>query len=319
MSYTYEYPRPAVATDCVVFGFDGRELQILLIERGNEPYKGYWAFPGGFMNMDESAEQCALRELQEETGLTINMLKQLGAFTDVHRDPRGRVVSIAFYALVRPTEVKGGDDASEARWFAIDDVPRLAFDHDYILRKAMQQMRKDIHFEPIGFELLNKSFTMSELQRLYEAILGVRFDRRNFEKKMLQTGILQIVEDEENDEELFEKLLHTPAYSTKFFGKRKEMQTKEIDELFGADSNKGKTPDSKTLFDPYWNSKSLSAPPAPTKPAFNFLPPEEFKICAEGSVEMPQPRKTGRKGRKFSFNKEKYEHLKQDNNFKLEF
>ncbi|MBO4646123.1 MAG: NUDIX hydrolase [Bacteroidales bacterium] len=319
MSYTYEYPRPAVATDCVVFGFDGRELQILLIERGNEPYKGYWAFPGGFMNMDESAEQCALRELQEETGLTINMLKQLGAFTDVHRDPRGRVVSIAFYALVRPTEVKGGDDASEARWFAIDDVPRLAFDHDYILRKAMQQMRKDIHFEPIGFELLNKSFTMSELQRLYEAILGVRFDRRNFEKKMLQTGILQIVEDEENDEELFEKLLHTPAYSTKFFGKRKEMQTKEIDELFGADSNKGKTPDSKTLFDPYWNSKSLSAPPAPTKPAFNFLPPEEFKICAEGSVEMPQPRKPGRKGRKFSFNKEKYEHLKQDNNFKLEF
>ena len=319
MSYTYEYPRPAVATDCVVFGFDGRELQILLIERGNEPYKGYWAFPGGFMNMDELAEQCALRELQEETGLTINMLKQLGAFTDVHRDPRGRVVSIAFYALVRPTEVKGGDDASEARWFAIDDVPRLAFDHDYILRKAMQQMRKDIHFEPIGFELLNKSFTMSELQRLYEAILGVRFDRRNFEKKMLQTGILQIVEDEENDEELFEKLLHTPAYSTKFFGKRKEMQTKEIDELFGADSNKGKTPDSQTLFDPYWNSKSLSAPPAPTKPAFNFLPPEEFKICAEGSVEMPQPRKPGRKGRKFSFNKEKYEHLKQDNNFKLEF
>ena len=168
MSYTYEYPRPAVATDCVVFGFDGRELQILLIERGNEPYKGYWAFPGGFMNMDESAEQCALRELQEETGLTINMLKQLGAFTDVHRDPRGRVVSIAFYALVRPTEVKGGDDASEARWFAIDEVPRLAFDHDYILRKAMQQLRKDIHFEPIGFELLNKSFTMSELQRLYD-------------------------------------------------------------------------------------------------------------------------------------------------------
>ncbi len=237
MSYTYEYPRPAVATDCVVFGFDGRELQILLIERGNEPYKGYWAFPGGFMNMDESAEQCALRELQEETGLTINMLKQLGAFTDVHRDPRGRVVSIAFYALVRPTEVKGGDDASEARWFAIDDVPRLAFDHDYILRKAMQQMRKDIHFEPIGFELLNKSFTMSELQRLYEAILGVRFDRRNFEKKMLQTGILQIVEDEENDEELFEQPNNKP----------------------------------------------------------------------------------GRKGRKFSFNKEKYERLKQDNDFKLEF
>ena len=318
MSYTYEYPRPAVATDCVVFGFDGRELQILLIERGNEPYKGYWAFPGDFMNMDESAEQCALRELQEETGLTINMLKQLGAFTDVHRDPRGRVVSIAFYALVRPTEVKGGDDASEARWFAIDDVPRLAFDHDYILRKAMQQMRKDIHFEPIGFELLNKSFTMPELQLLYEAILGVRFDRRNFEKKMLQTGILQVVEDEEYGEELFEHLLKTPAYSTKFFGERKEMQTKEIDELFGGDSKKNKTSGSQTLFDPYWNSRIVSAPPEPIKPLHNAVPSVE-NHADEEYVELSQPRKPGRKGRRFSFNKEKYNRLKQDHNFKLEF
>ncbi len=195
MSYTYEYPHPAVATDCVVFGFNGKNLEILLIERGIEPYKGMWAFPGGFMKMDETAEVCALRELKEETGLDIHILKQLGAFSGVHRDPRERVVSVAFYALVRPSDVAGGDDARKARWFAINEVPQLAFDHDYILRKAMQQLRKDIHFEPIGFELLETSFTMADLQRLYEAILGVHFDRRNFEKKMLQTCILQSYDD----------------------------------------------------------------------------------------------------------------------------
>ncbi len=179
MSYTYEYPHPAVATDCVVFGFSGRSLEILLVERGIEPFKGAWAFPGGFLQMDETAEACARRELGEETGLQIQSLKQLGAFTGVHRDPRERVISIAFYALVRPSEVRGGDDASNARWFPIEDAPPLAFDHDYILRKAQQQLRKDIHFEPVGFDLLDPAFTMSELQRLYESILGVRFDRRN--------------------------------------------------------------------------------------------------------------------------------------------
>lgn len=195
MSYTYKYPRPSVATDCVVFCFDGRELKVLLIERGNDPFRGCWAFPGGFMNMDETAETGAVRELHEETGLVINVLKQLGTFTDVHRDPRGRVISIVFYALAQPSEVTGGDDARRARWFALNDVPQLAFDHDAILRKAMQQLRRDIYFESIGFELLGKNFTMSELQRLYEAILGVRFDRRNFEKKMLKSGVLQLVED----------------------------------------------------------------------------------------------------------------------------
>ena len=161
MSYTYPYPHPAVATDCVVFGFDGKGLQVLLIRRGVEPYKGLWAFPGGFMRMDETAEECAKRELQEETSLNIQMLKQLGAFSGVHRDPRERVVSVAFYALVQPSEVVGGDDASHAEWFAIEEVPQLAFDHDFILRKAMQQLRKDIYFEPIGFELYASSMIVT--------------------------------------------------------------------------------------------------------------------------------------------------------------
>ena len=188
--YTYDYPRPAVTTDCVVFGFDGHDLKILLIERGIEPYKGAWAFPGGFLNMDETAEQGALRELKEETRLDLRYIKQVGAFSDVDRDPRTRVITIAFYALAKKAFVQGGDDAAKAQWFALNEVPRLAFDHDYILRKTMEKLRKDIHFEPIGFELLPERFTMTQLQHLYEAILSVKFDRRNFSNKMLKLGIL---------------------------------------------------------------------------------------------------------------------------------
>lgn len=218
--YCYKYPHPAVTTDCVVFGFDGHSLNILLIERGGEPYKGCWAFPGGFMNIDESAEQGAMRELSEETGLELKYLKQFGTFTAVNRDPRERVITIAFYALARKSNVKGGDDAAKAQWFPLDEVPPLAFDHDYILRKATEQLKKDIHFEPIGFDLLDEHFTMPELQRLYESILGVHFDRRNFYKKMLQTGILEEVDDYVDDE---------PA----FFGAHREMRSMSIDALFG--------------------------------------------------------------------------------------
>ena len=120
--YCYKYPHPAVTTDCVIFGFDGNQLKVLLIERGIEPYKGRWAFPGGFLNMEETAEQGALRELQEETGLTGAYIEQFHTFTDPNRDPRERVLTIAYYALVRIQEVKGGDDAAEARWFPVEDV-----------------------------------------------------------------------------------------------------------------------------------------------------------------------------------------------------
>lgn len=188
--FIYKYPHPAVTTDCVIFGFDGSQLKVLLIERGIEPYKGRWAFPGGFMNPDESAEECALRELHEETGLTGAYIEQFHIFTDPKRDPRERVISIAYYALVRIQEVKGGDDAASARWFALDEVPQLAFDHDLILRTAMLKLRERIHFQPIGFELLPEKFTMKELQLLYEAILQVKFDRRNFAKKMLHFELL---------------------------------------------------------------------------------------------------------------------------------
>ena len=138
LKYCYKYPHPSVTTDCVIFGFDGTKLSVLLVKRGVEPYKGRRAFPGGFMNMDESAEEGALRELQEETGLKGAYIRQFHTFTAPERDPRERVITIAYYALVRMQEVAGGDDADDARWFTLDEVPQLAFDHDQILRKAQK-------------------------------------------------------------------------------------------------------------------------------------------------------------------------------------
>ena len=192
--YTYKYPHPAVTADCVIFGFDGVSIKVLLIQRGIEPYKGKWAFPGGFMNMNETAEECAKRELMEETGLNDVQVQQFYTFTDVNRDPRERVVTIAHYALVRMSDVQGGDDASAAKWFSYDEIPALAFDHDHILRMALNTLKRSICFEPIGFELLPEVFTMTELQNLYEAILQVKFDRRNFYNKMLKLGIPQEAE-----------------------------------------------------------------------------------------------------------------------------
>lgn len=190
-TYTYDYPRPAVTTDCVIFGYDGKELKVLLIERGIEPFKGCWAFPGGFLNMDEDALAGARRELKEETGLEDAFIEQFHTFSEPGRDPRGRVITIAHYALVKIQEVEGGDDAAQARWFSIGEVPPLAFDHDRILRMAMSRLKEKIHFEPVGFELLPDVFTMPQLQNLYEAILEVHFDRRNFASKMLKLGILE--------------------------------------------------------------------------------------------------------------------------------
>ena len=206
--YCYKYPHPAVTMDCVIFGFDGERLQVLLVERGIEPYKGKWAFPGGFLKMDETAEEGALRELREETGLDRAYIQQFHTFSDPHRDPRERVITIAYYALVKIQEVHGGDDAASARWFPLSEIPSLAFDHDYILRMATQRLREEIHFQPVGFELLPEKFTLKELQALYEAILGISFDRRNFAKKMLHLEILT---------ELDETIWPTPKREAKLY------------------------------------------------------------------------------------------------------
>ena len=140
LKYHYRYPHPSVTTDCIIFGFDTTGLKVLLIERGNDPYKGHWAFPGGFLDIDESAEEGALRELQEETGLTDVRVEQLRTYSTPGRDPRERVISIAHLSLVPLREVKAADDAARARWFPIDKVPPLAFDHDLMLADALQRL-----------------------------------------------------------------------------------------------------------------------------------------------------------------------------------
>lgn len=206
--YCYKYPHPAVTTDCVIFGFDGVELKVLLIERGIKPYLGCWAFPGGFLNPDEPAEEGALRELREETGIENAYIEQFHTYSTPDRDPRERVITIAFLALVKLQNVRGGDDAADARWFSVNNTPKLAFDHDIILRDALSRLRERIHFHPIGYDLLPEKFTIKELQTLYEAVLGVHFDRRNFSKKILHLDILSQLE---------EKVWPTPKREAKLY------------------------------------------------------------------------------------------------------
>lgn len=199
--HSYEYPRPAVTVDCVVFGVDDEGLKLLLIQRDAPPFEGSWALPGGFVAMDEDLDQAALRELQEETGVSRVFLEQLYTFGSVDRDPRGRVISVAYYALVRLSDhrIHAATDARDAAWFPAWDPPDLAFDHDTILQVAVDRLRAKVRYQPIGFELLPRKFTLSQLQLLYEVILERDLDRRNFRKKILGMGILEPLDEVEQD------------------------------------------------------------------------------------------------------------------------
>jgi 8-oxo-dGTP diphosphatase len=192
MPHTYKYPRAALTVDCVVFGFDEGELKVLLIERGQEPFKGRWALPGGFVQVDETLDEAARRELAEETGLKDVFLEQLYTFGNVDRDPRERVVSVAYYALVKLAshETKAATDAADAKWFPISKTPKLAFDYGDILAAALARLKGKARYQPIGFELLPPKFTLSQLQHLYEALLETLLDKRNFRKKVLSFGLL---------------------------------------------------------------------------------------------------------------------------------
>jgi 8-oxo-dGTP diphosphatase len=201
MPHTYEYPRPALTVDCVVFGLDEQDLKVLLVRRDLPPFEGRWALPGGFVRMEESVDDAARRELREETGLHDVYLEQLYTFGDVRRDPRGRVVSVAYYALVNLADhrVQAATDARDAAWFAVADVPSLSFDHDRILTAASQRLKAKVRYEPIGFELLPAKFTLSQLQRLYETVLERPLDKRNFRKKILSMGVLVETDEIQQD------------------------------------------------------------------------------------------------------------------------
>lgn len=190
--YRYEYPRPAVTTDCVIFGFDEGELKVLMIERSIEPFIGKWAFPGGFVGEEETAEECAKRILQKETCLENIYMEQLYSFSDIKRDPRFRVISIAYYALVKLSDynAQAGTDTTNIKWFSISDIPDLAFDHANILEVAKERLKGKIKYQPIGFELLPEKFTLPDLLHLYETVLLTKLDDRNFRKKILSYGLL---------------------------------------------------------------------------------------------------------------------------------
>lgn len=201
MSYKYKYARPALTVDCVVFGLDDEELKILLIQRDLEPFEGQWALPGGFVHVGESVDDAARRELTEETGLKRVFLEQLYTFGQPDRDPREHVVTVAYYALVRLTDhrVNAATDARNAAWFAIDDAPKLAFDHQAILKTAHERLRTKVRYQPIGFELLPPKFPLRTLQHLYEVVLERKLDKRNFRKKILSMDVLEELDEIEAD------------------------------------------------------------------------------------------------------------------------
>lgn len=184
LPYCYAYPHPAVTTDVVLFTIRGGLLELLLIRRRGEPFKGCWALPGGFLDIDEDLEDCALRELAEETGITGVYLEQLRTFGRPGRDPRERVVSVAYYALTpsEQLEVAAASDAAEAAWFPIGGLPPLAFDHDEIIRAAHERLVAKLDYSTIAFQFMPERFTLGELQQVYEILLDAELDKRNFRK-----------------------------------------------------------------------------------------------------------------------------------------
>lgn len=184
-----------VAVDAIVFGYSKQDgVSVLLIQRKYEPYKNSWAIPGGFVLEDESLEDAVKRELVEETGIAVNYLEQLYTFGEPKRDPRQRVIAIAYFGLVKTSqyqELKASTDAENAKWFSIKKLPQLAFDHKQIITVAIERLRAKVRYQPVGFELLDKKFPFSDLEKLYTALLDKEINRRNFSKKILSFDFLE--------------------------------------------------------------------------------------------------------------------------------
>lgn len=193
MSHTYQYPRPAVTVDCVVFGLDRDDLKVLLIQRANPPFQNCWALPGGFAEVGECLDDSARRELEEETGVKNINCEQFHAFSDPARDPREHVISVAYFALVNLADhrVEAADDARNASWYRLDALPQLAFDHHRILALATARLREKARRQPLGLELLPPKFALRQLQALYEKVLARALDLNDFHNKVMQLGILE--------------------------------------------------------------------------------------------------------------------------------
>jgi 8-oxo-dGTP diphosphatase len=201
VAHTYEFARPALTVDVVVFALDEDDLLVMLIRRSLPPFAGEWALPGGFVRVEETLDEAAQRELREESGLAGIFLEQLYTFGEVNRDPRERVVTVAYYALVNLAghDVRASTDAAQAAWFPVSELPKLAFDHEQIVAAALTRLRNKVRYQPIGFELLPEQFTLRQLQHLYEIVLGRPLDKRNFRKKVLGMGILKDTREIETD------------------------------------------------------------------------------------------------------------------------
>ena len=201
MPYTYQHPHAAVTVDITVFTVRNDELNVLLIKRADEPYQGEWALPGGFVHMDESLEQAAERELVEETGVSGVYLEQLYSFGDPGRDPRERVVTIAYYALIPSdtVELRAATDAEGVAWFGVDKLPDLAFDHDDILEMAMERLAAKVEYSTIALQLMPKAFTLTELQHLYELATRQPIDKRNFRKRILALDVIEPTGEEKRE------------------------------------------------------------------------------------------------------------------------
>jgi 8-oxo-dGTP diphosphatase len=194
--YCYDFPRPALTVDVIVFAFHENRLQVLLVRRNLEPFKGRWALPGGFVQMDEDLHVSALRELGEETGVDDVYLEQLYTLGDPDRDPRTRTVTVAYFALMSADQyaaarLEPATDVDDVRWWSIYDLPDLAFDHARILQYALQRLRWKLEWTGLGFLLLPAEFTLGELQRIYETVLNEALDKRNFRRKILDLGIIE--------------------------------------------------------------------------------------------------------------------------------
>jgi 8-oxo-dGTP diphosphatase len=191
-SYCYRYPHPAVTTDAVIFTISDDKLKLVLIKRALDPFKNTWALPGGFLELDEDLEECARRELKEETGLGNLYLEQLHTFGKPGRDPRERVITVAYYAIASNVEMQptAASDASDAKWFSIGKLPPLAFDHDEIIDMAHNRLINNLDYTTLAFKFLPETFTLSEAQRVYEIIRNDMLDKRNFRKSIINSGLI---------------------------------------------------------------------------------------------------------------------------------